>query len=165
MQLNKIVRIGEKDVKVGYSSELEQQSEWLLSMLSRMSQSGILPEDGKRFQLGWSMLVFRKQSDEVLVVCEPDFKKNPFINEVSDVSVTLKNIALQNEFAKQAGVTPVNASFQDKIIIEKGCLGLDRIYMNRIEPVPEKHLCVPAFECSSRAIPCLGSSCWVYDYG
>lgn len=133
-----IAKIAGNTVVVTASPTLSAQAEWLLSLIERMHSRGMAIGDGVRFQLGWSILTFRKQIDETLVVCEPDFLRNPFEDELSSVDVTLKVQAKQNEFAEKIGATPVQISFQDKVVVAKGALDDSMLYMERSVPSPEK---------------------------
>lgn len=138
MAITKSAMIGQEAVVVTVDAGLEQLADWLLGVLSRMHQAGDFVGDGKRIQLGWSVLVCRRQRDGVLLVCEPDFLCDPFSEEVPGATYSLKYQAAQMAFADRAGVTPEMTSFQDKIVLEKGCLSADKIYMTRGRPDREK---------------------------
>ncbi len=116
-----------------------EQGRWLLGVIESMHHRGMKIEDGVRFRLGWSTLIFRKQTDGRLLVCEPDFMGNPFEDEVDTLDATLDIQSRQNAKVIEVGVAPMAISFQDKIIVSKGALDLPSLYMERKAPVPEKH--------------------------
>ncbi|SMC30033.1 hypothetical protein SAMN02745857_04381 [Andreprevotia lacus DSM 23236] len=138
MAITKRAMIGHEAVAVTVDAELEKLADWLLGVLARMHQTDHLVEDGKRIQLGWSVLVFRRQSNGTLLVCEPDFMRDPFTDEVPNANYSLRLQAVQMAFADRAGVSPEVTRFQEKIILEKGCLEENAIYMTREPPQREK---------------------------
>ncbi|HEX7639889.1 MAG TPA: hypothetical protein VF457_15945 [Burkholderiaceae bacterium] len=131
-------KCGGATVRVNYAPGLERQADWLLSVLGEMASSGARLAPDVRVQIGWSFIQLRADGDE-LIVCEPDFAGNPFKDLRRDVSVTLQVQASQNDFISRLGVAPTMVSFQDKIIFSKGCLGVDRIYAERIDPKVNSH--------------------------
>jgi len=131
------LNIGGQTVVVNCEDGLQKQAEWLLDVLVRMHGSGHLIEEGERVQIGGSFLSFRRQSSGDLAVCEPDFEKNPFQEETTDVSCTLRVLASQFELAHRVAVVPVVTTFQDKIVMDQGCLQFDDLYMHRGEPNAE----------------------------
>jgi hypothetical protein len=130
--------IGGNIVTVIASPVLKLQAAWLLDVLRNTFDQGAKIDDGSRLQIGWSVLTLRKQADGSLTVCEPDFARNPFQDEIKSVDVTLQVLGGQNRFAARVGVVPVMTSFQDKIVIAKGALDAISLYMERRAPSPEK---------------------------
>jgi len=124
-------QIGQYQISVTCERTLERQAESLLGLFDRLHRQGISIKDGIRIQFGWSMLVFREQSDGILAVLEPDFDKDPFRDERADISCTLKIQAHQISFAERVGVEPEVVSFQDKIVLSRGCLQEHEIYLER----------------------------------
>jgi hypothetical protein len=118
---------------------LQAQADWLLDVLAQMHASGPSLQDGSRIQLGWSILQLKRRLyTGELVVCEPDFTRNPFTDVVEEVTSTLRTLVQQNDLAQRAGAQPVQISFQDKIVLTKGCLEHDAICLQRGEVHPEK---------------------------
>src|SRR5262249_19764756 len=115
------------------SPPLEQQARWLLGTIARFRKEpkGIHP--GTRIEIGWSTLTLIEK-DARLIVCEPDFSRDPFIDSREDLTCTLTVLAQQSDLLNKLGVDGVGCSFQDKIVLAKGSIGLDRIYMERSEP-------------------------------
>lgn len=128
---NKTAKIGGNTVAVRCSTSLGIQAELLLGLFHRLWMQGVPIEAGKKIQLGWSILSFRQEGPGLLVVCEPDFSRNPFLDMRDDVSCTLGVQQAQNTFAKQIQVEILPASFQDKVVIAKGCLSTSHIYLER----------------------------------
>ncbi|MEJ8294379.1 hypothetical protein WKI45_16245 [Delftia tsuruhatensis] len=132
--INRSAKIGEATVVVKVDVGLENLADWLLNVLIKMHQSGRVLEDGKSIQLGWSTLFLRRQQDGDLIVCEPNFARDPFSEEVPGATCTLKIQASQMEFASRVKIVPEVTKFQEKIVLEKGCLSVERIYMTRAHP-------------------------------
>jgi len=124
---------------INASPNLTVQANWLHGVVEAMNRSGVILQDGVRFQLGWSILSLRGQANGALVVCEPDYFGNPFQDELRSVDVTLGAQARQIDFAARLGVLPVLTSFQDKIVVAKGALDDTILYMERGNPCPEKN--------------------------
>jgi hypothetical protein len=137
--LSKRAKIGRETVLANCAPELEAQADWLLDLFARMHESGRLMQEGKRVQVGWSILILRRStSADELVICEPDFAHNPFVDVVEDVTSTLRVLVGQNELVQRAGAETVGISFQDKIVMAKGCLEHESVCMQRGEVHPEK---------------------------
>jgi hypothetical protein len=123
--------------QLNHAAGLKRQADWLLSHFEKMQNEGTSFSHGMRIRLGWSILELREEGG-MYVVYEPDFSKNPFIEFRSDVSVTLQVQASQIDFINQLGLTPLEVSFQDRIIFAKGCMEVGKIYLERVPPQPEK---------------------------
>src|SRR5262249_35465056 len=90
-------------------------------------------KNGFKIQLGWSILSLQERNSE-LVVCEPDYRKNPFEDWHDDITCTLKVQAEQNEILELTEAEGNFALFQDTIIYAKGCLAEQRVYLHRSPP-------------------------------
>ena len=134
--LTKTAEVGCYRVSVTCLQALELQAKWLLDTVVAIHNDGFVIGDGKRIQFGWSILVFRKQDDRTLALCEPAFFGNPFEDENVDISCTLLILMQQNDFANLVGVTPVDVSFQDTIVIARECLTERELYLERTPDVP-----------------------------
>lgn len=132
----KEVKIGPERIVVTCADTLSNQAEWLLGLLARLYSQGVPIEEGKKIQFGWSMLSFIRREDGVLMVCEPDFTNDPFTRFREDISDTLVIQGKQNSLAERLGVIPCPPSFQDKIVLEKGCLATSRVYLERRSTSP-----------------------------
>lgn len=137
MAESKQATIGTTVVTVRCDELLAPQAEWLLSLLGRLFDQGVAIAAGRRFEFGWSMLIFKRDSDGGLVVCEPDFSTNPFLDVRDDLSCTLGIQEAQNAIARRLRLSITPASFQDKVVISKGSLSSQRIYLERNADTPK----------------------------
>lgn len=131
-------KIGSWRFQLNHASALEPQAEWLLSYFQKMHKEGVAFFPGMKIQFGWSFLELRETEENIYLVREPDFSGNPFITFRADISATLQVQTSQNDLIRKLGVAPLGVSFQDKIVIAKGCLEAGRVYMERIPPQSEK---------------------------
>src|SRR5262245_11184262 len=125
-------QIGTKTVIVKCDDETLAQGEWLLDYLRRTfgDKSGEL-RDGFKIEFGWTILCLR-QEDAGMIVCEPNYRGNPFAEWHEDVSCSLRVQGEQLEILELADVKiGAPASFQDKIVLAKGCLSERRIFLFR----------------------------------
>lgn len=134
-----ITHIAGKKIVVNASQGLKPQARWLLVVIEKSHRNGFVIKDGSRLQIGWSFLTFRRQADESFIVCEPNYFKNPFQDELRSVDLTLEVQARQVDFVTKYGIDPQITSFQDKIIFAEGALSVAQIYMERSSPNAEKH--------------------------
>lgn len=134
-----VIHIAEKKIIVNASQGLKSQAKWLLSVIEKSHRNGFVIEDGSRLQIGWSFLTFRRQADACFIVCEPNYFKNPFQDELGSVDLTLEVQARQVDFVTKYDIDPQITSFQDKIILAEGALHAAEIYMERSSPSVEKH--------------------------
>jgi len=107
----------------------------LLSLLEKSEKergAGFL-EDGASIQIGWSFIKNRREGDKLIVV-EPNFSGDPFQETNNDLTCTLKVKAEQNDVLSGLGLEGTPVSFQDKIILSKGCLEKPHIYLERQMP-------------------------------
>lgn len=125
-----------KTVLVQCDKRLEAQADWLLKTIEDVSEeSGDPLEDRWTLELGFSVLALVER-DGKLIVCEPDFDEDPFENVVEDVSRSLWVVVMQNEVSE---VTDTGAyisipRFDETIVMRKGALEEDRIFVQRDEP-------------------------------
>ena len=132
--VDRSLSIDGQTVVVSCADELQQQADWLLGVLAELHKSGRLIGEGKRVQVGGSFLSFRRQPSGDLSVCEPDIERNPFKDETTDVSCTLRVLASQFALASRLAVDPVVTTFQDKVVMDQDCLQSEDLYMHRSEP-------------------------------
>jgi len=125
---------GERFV-VHCDERLRPQAVSLLELLSRMSASGSRFESGQCIDFGgmWFSLVRRGPER---VVGRPVLQGQPVLGEDVDVSPLLECLVRQLAVARRVGVEPVEARLPDKVVIEKDCLSLPRLYLQRSEPGP-----------------------------
>ncbi len=125
-------------VRVHFDDGLEVEAAALLDLLARQHADGLVLAPGLRLRVGWTFLVLQ-ETDGELVVCEPDYTGNPFQQLRSDVSTFLRVTASHQWLAAMLGVTPTEASFQDKIIYAAGVFDAKRLYAERLPPNAEKN--------------------------
>lgn len=134
-----VSHIAGKTVIVHASQGLKHQAKWLVDVIEKSHRNGFVIEDGSRLQVGWSFLTFRRRSDKCFIVCEPNYFKNPFQDELDCVNLTLEVQARQVDFVKKYDIDPQITSFQDKIIFAEGALSAAQIYMERSPSNAETH--------------------------
>lgn len=106
------------------------QGEWLADVVESMEREGKELVVGTSIQVGWSILRL-VQVNAQLELCEPDFANNPYEDISHDTSTTLKILMRQNELLSKLGCSGAIARFDEKIVLEKGCLDVNDIYAER----------------------------------
>jgi len=129
-------QVGGTTLLVQCEEPLARQAEWLLDLLGRRSAEGLDLRDGRSIQVGWTILKLRERKGG-LVVCEPDYSGDPFSDEREDLTASLLVQAQQNDILKRLGEKGEAAVFQDKIVLAKGCLREQRVYLERTPGAPE----------------------------
>jgi hypothetical protein len=127
--------IGNKRVILQCRDDLAPQGGDILKEIRRTftPQSERLTH-GFTIQWGWSVLCLRDRTPD-LILCEPSFRGNPFVEWSDDVTTTLAVLSMQVAFLRSIdfpGSDCVTARFDDKIVLAKGCLSNQRIYLERI---------------------------------
>jgi hypothetical protein len=128
--------IGNKRVILQCRDDLAPQGGDILKEIRRTftPQSERL-KHGFTIQWGWSVLCLRDRTPD-LILCEPSFRGNPFVEWSDDVTTTLAVLSMQVAFLRSIdfpGSDCVTARFDDKIVLAKGCLSNKRIYLERIK--------------------------------
>jgi hypothetical protein len=128
--------IGDKTVMLQCRDDLEPQADGFLNYLKRTfgPQSEQL-KPGFKIQFGWSMLCLRDRTPDLLL-CEPNFRGNPFQEWSDDVSTTLTVLAEQAAFLRSIEFPASDSMitrFDGKIVFSKGCLSNQQIYLERIK--------------------------------
>ena len=136
--LNKKVVIDNQKIIVNFDEHLSNLVDWLLEYMTRTFSNSNELKDGFKIVLAWSALTLRCNDSGDLVLCEPDFSKNPFQDEVDNVNCSLLMQSLQLGLTRDLNESPLFTSFQDSIIIRKGCFEFSELYMIRNEPNKEK---------------------------
>lgn len=89
---------------------------------------------GLRVRFGWSMLTL-VESDEGLVVCEPDFDRDPLRDVRPTLAVTLRIAAEQATLARRLGVVPIDATFDSFVVVGHDALASPAVQLYR-DPQP-----------------------------
>jgi hypothetical protein len=76
-------------------------------------------------------LLTLKYRDSEILLCEPDFAGNPFSDVVEDVTRTLWVQTQQVDVLRKLGLEGTPARFQDTVVIAKGCLDEQDIFLQR----------------------------------
>lgn len=126
-------RIGQFNVVANCSDDLDGQAESLLDKLAELDERGPALNDGMAIEFGWSLLTLCG-NEESLVVYEPDFEGNPVANSVPQVEVTLRVLTEQVTLLSLVGSEGITARYRDNVVMDKGCLETNRIYLERKSP-------------------------------
>jgi hypothetical protein len=132
--------IGEKTVTLQCRDDLEPQADGLLGHLKRtFTPHSEQLKHGFKIQFGWSVLCLLDRTSDMLI-CEPNFRGNPFQQWSDDVSTTLAVLSEQVGFLRSIAFPASDsmpARFDDKIVLSKGCLSHQQIYLERCETSKE----------------------------
>jgi hypothetical protein len=112
------------------TEEQRAQAEGLLDRLAELHARGPALGNGSVVEFGWVPLKLVADGVE-LVVCEPDFSGDPWQNYVPMVDVTLRVLSWQAQQLQSLGVAGVPAHCYDTLVLERDCLGNQRIYAQR----------------------------------
>lgn len=123
-------RIGEFNVVAICAKDLEEQARGLLDKIAELNERGPAIQDGTTIKFGWSLLTLISDADE-LVVWEPDFEKDPHHDLVPQAEHTLRVLTEQMALLRSIGVEGTDADYLSQVVIAKGCLNADRIYLER----------------------------------
>ncbi len=132
--LHRRATVGGEVVVVACADDVAPHADWLLEYLKRLSASGHDVKDGVRFQIGGCFLSLRRLAFNELAVCAPDVDADPFRDETADLSISLRTLIGQMRFTQELGVEPIATSFQDKIVLDEGCLESADLFMIRSAP-------------------------------
>jgi hypothetical protein len=127
-------KIGSFNVVASCGDDLKEQAEALLDVLAEIDREKSPLKDGTTIEFGWSILTLCNDDEDELTVCEPYFGGDPFHNNFPMVDNTLSVLTEQITLLNRLNIEGVNASFQDRILIDKGCLQAQYIYLERKSP-------------------------------
>jgi hypothetical protein len=122
--------VGGKRLTIRCEQRVSLQAKWVLAFLRKFEQEGHLLSHGTRIEMGWVILTIA-ETDGTLVLLGPDFERNPFFDTTDDLTVFLEVQGMQNDILRRLDIEGARASFQDKIVIAKGALDQDRVYLER----------------------------------
>jgi len=118
------------------NDDLDHQGQWLLDLIASRDQAGPGLASGTTVQVGWSVLTLAATANGVLEVREPDFDTDPLTATRAEVSTTLRILAAQTDLLRRVGSEGLAARFDEKVVVQKGCLAEPGIYAQRSEPTP-----------------------------
>ena len=100
-----------------------------------MHANGSRFEDGQSFDFGGLWFSLSQQGEE-LWVGRPVIEGQGVLGTEADVTPLLACLVRQLALTSRVGVGPAEARLVDKVVLERGCLDLRRIYLERIESEP-----------------------------
>lgn len=109
---------------------LDQASETLFRGIMEAQAKGLGICDNAVIPGNWMHLTLRKKGNE-LIVCEPDFTKNPEEVLIEDVSTTLQIMVLHDLMAKLVRTPPLRCSSFDTVTIGKGSMTEEYVVLER----------------------------------
>jgi hypothetical protein len=126
--------IGGEIVSVCCSDDLQASADWLLAHLAKENDSSQMIGVDRRWQFGGMFLTFRRMPSDELAACVPDINADPFRDETADISAPLRLLAEQISFALELALEPVATTFQDKVVLDEGCLEQTELFLVRDPP-------------------------------
>ena len=107
------------------------QAKWLLTECARIE--GLEPN--QTVSVGWT--TFKMVSDgKRLRLLQPDYESDPFNLWSNDVSVSIDVLVSQSTMLRRCRLEGLACTFKDKIVLTKGALERDDIYLERSEASP-----------------------------
>ena len=133
MNIKKFTKIIDgKNVNTYCDETLSVQAESILEMIGNTQKSKNILQDGYKIQIGWSMY-FINLIDGELAITIPDYKKNPFKDTESDISLAVLVQMQQNDMLRQTNMEGEYVTFQDTMIILKDALDSSDLFFVREE--------------------------------
>jgi hypothetical protein len=120
-------------LEVTVDAALAEPAEVVLEAIAGFEGKGKGLAHDVKVQVGWSVFILRRDG-ETLRVTQPDFSGDPFRDVVDDCSASIGVITEQADLCRRLKVTPVDATFQQTIIVRKGCLTETGLYLERQRP-------------------------------
>lgn len=123
-------RFGHPNISVAVAPELGVGFEWILSYFENEVADGAAFSDKQLVQIGWMLVMLRKNSSGDLDVWEPSFDSIP-ITWVKGGSMTIRHLMLQREVCAQLDVGPEFPALNLSGIVSADFLDSDSFYMDR----------------------------------
>ncbi|MBC2379093.1 hypothetical protein HBP49_12910 [Listeria welshimeri] len=127
--------ITDKNIIINAEKELEPQVRNLFMILERVGSDKLV--DGFSFQVGWSIYNIHEKENGNFVITTPDYSKNPFEDVTEDLTLALWVQLEQGHFLRKLNIEGLTIKFSDKIILTKGVLELENIYLQRTGEVEQ----------------------------
>jgi hypothetical protein len=127
------LQVGDLTLVARCDPALHIEAESVLRLLGTIDATGNELHDGSQIALGWSLLSLRAR-DGVLVLCEPAFDGNPFVELREDITQTLSVIVDQSALVQRLGVASQPTAFHQHVTVTHGALAEHRIVLERREP-------------------------------
>lgn len=109
--------------------ELEPQIENLFAILEQVDSNKL--SDGFSIQVGWSVYYLQGKGNGEFKLTAPDYSKDPFKDTTEDLTLALWVQLEQGHFLRKLKVDGLTTKYSDKIILTKGVLELEEIYLQR----------------------------------
>lgn len=119
----------DKTMIAAAEKELEPQMKNLFTILEQVDSNKLI--DGFSFQVGWSVYYLNEKEPENFILTTPDYSKNPFEDITEDLTLALWVQLEQSHFLRKLSVEGLPIKLSDKIILTKGVLELEKIYLQR----------------------------------
>src|SRR5699024_1918299 len=116
--------------------ELEPQMESLFMIIENVNSDEII--DGLSFQVGWSIYYLKEMEDRQFTVLSPDYSNDPFEGVTEDLTLALWTQLEQVHFLRKLNIEGLSIKFSDIIILSKGVLELENIYLQRTGNVEQE---------------------------
>jgi len=118
-----------KNIIVTAEKELEPQIESLFVILEQVDRNNLI--HGFSIQVGWSVYYLHERETGNFILTSPDYSRNPFEDITEDLTLALWVQLEQGHFLRKINVDGLSIKFSDKIILCKGVLELEKIYLQR----------------------------------
>lgn len=122
-----IKHIGSKNIKAKVEEPLRFHVETLFDLLSNVEDRLV---DGFSIQVGWSVFSLCKCEDYYQIITS-DYTKNPFQDTTEDLTIALWVQLEQTHCLRRLNIDGELIKFNDKIVIAKNVLQLEKIYLQR----------------------------------
>jgi hypothetical protein len=87
------------------TSALEMDAQSIITYLEGQVKSGVIFRPQQTIQIGWMIVMVKKESEGLLALAEPDLKEIP-IRFTDSITNTLRHLRLQRDVAESIGVDP-----------------------------------------------------------
>lgn len=118
-----------KTIIMTAQKELEPQIEILFAKLEQVDRNKLI--HGFSLQVGWSVYYLHERETGNFILTSPDYSRNPFEDTTKDLTLALWVQLDQGHFLRKLNVDGLSIKFSDKIILSKGILELEKIYLQR----------------------------------
>src|SRR5699024_7244943 len=125
----------DKVIIMSAEKELEPQMESLFMIIENLNSGEII--DGLSFQVGWSIYYLKEMEDRQFTVISPDYSNDPFEGVTDDLTIALWVQLEQVHFLRKLNIEGLSIKFSDKIILSKGVLELENIFLQRAGDVEQ----------------------------
>ncbi|MEE0264398.1 MAG: hypothetical protein UD936_02130 [Acutalibacteraceae bacterium] len=119
---------------------LYSQAQVLFNAINRIPCDEI--KDGYKIQIGFSLYILVKNSDDDYTVVVGDYTKNPFKDTTEDLTLAFGIQFQQFDILRTYKIAGEAVRFDDKIVVAKGALDKEAISLQRFADLGESGWCV-----------------------